>query len=262
MTAKEEPKLIRFEDKLASHGFLHKPDPKAKPELIVNYGQSASGKSFFSATAEDVPGFKKGLFIDTERSTVGVVTNDKFWDIIFVDDHDDPLSYFEMLIDALDDPEFETDYDVIVIDTLDIAQDWAIEYYVHGDGVPKTKYGEPNTQVAWGYIHRWTNRVAKVLKKIKPLGIINIHDREEKSETGALQQRLRLSGGAKDTFASIPDTVIYLERRKKGKDGVVTTAFFGTEDNKVTKDRFGFPPAVQGATIPYLFGLIDERDGE
>lgn len=262
MTAKEEAKKLRFEDKLALHGFLHKPDPKAKPELMAIYGRAGSGKSFFSATSEGIEGFKRGLIIDTERSTVGVVTNADFWDIIYVNDHDDPLAYFEMLIDALDDPEFETDYDVIVIDTLDVAQDWAIDWYVYGDGVIKTKYGEPNTQVAWGNIHKWTNRVAQVLKKIKPLGIITIHDREEKGETGALQQRLRLSGGAKDTFASIPDTVIYLERRKHGKEGVITTAFFGTDDNKITKDRFGFPPAVQGATIPYLFGLIDERDGE
>ena len=258
---KAAPSELKLEDTLALGGHLHKPNPLAKPELIAVYSGAGQGKTTFAASAEGVEGFRKGLIIDTERSTVGVVKSD-FWDIIFVNDHEDPLAYFEAIIDALDDPDLKTDYDVIVIDTLDIAQDWAIDWYVYGDGVVRTKGGEPNTMVAWGNIHKWTNRIAQILKRIKPLGIINIHDREEKADTGALQQRLRLSGGAKDTFASIPDTVVYLERRKKGKDGLVTTAYFGTEDNKVTKDRFGFPPAVQGATIPYLYQLIDEKEVE
>ncbi len=252
---------MKLEEMLAERGHLHKADPLAKPELIAVYGSSGSGKTFFAASSEGVEGFKKGLIIDTERSTVGVVKSD-FWDIIYVNDHEDPLAYFEAIIEALADPDMATDYDIIVVDTLDIAQDWAIDYYVYGDGVPKTRSGEANTMVGWGNVHKWTNRIAQILKRIAPLGIITIHDREEKSDTGALQQRLRLSGGAKDTFASIPDTVIYLDRRKRGKDGVVTTAYFGVEDNKITKDRFNFPPVVRGASIPYLYDLIDQQAGE
>lgn len=250
--------VFKLEDILGAH--VKKPDPKAKPELIALYGGAGSGKSFLAATAQGVPGFKKGLILDTERSTVGVVTNGEFWDVIYVNDHEDPLGYFEAIMEAIKDPNMQTDYDVIVVDTLDIVQDWAIDYYVHGEGCPKTKMGENDTWKGWGIVHKWTNNIANSLKRIKPLGIINIHDREEKSESGALLQRLRLSGGAKDTFASLPDMVIYLERRKHGKQGVLTTAFFGTDDNKVTKDRFGFPPAVQDVTIPYLYQLIDERE--
>lgn len=257
-TATVTDEVFRLEDVLGKH--VRKPDPHAKPELMVNYGGAGTGKTFLAGTAQNVPGFKKGLIIDTERSTVGVITNADFWDVIYVNDHEDPLAYFEAIIDAIDNPNMATDYDVIVIDTLDIAQDWAIDYYVHGAGCPRTRSGEADTWKGWGNIHKWTNNVADVLKRIKPLGIINIHDREVQADTGAITQRLRLSGGAKDTFASIPDMVIYLERRKHGKDGVQTTAFFGTDDNKVTKDRFGFPPAVQGVTIPYLYRLIDERE--
>lgn len=242
--------------------YVQKPSPNAKPELIALYGRAGSGKTHFAATAGEIEGFKKGLILDTERSSVGVVTDGDFWDVIFVDDHEDPLAYFNALIEAIGDPNMETDYDVIVIDTLDVAQDWAISYYVDGDGCPRSRSGERDTRAGWSKILKWTNNIAQRLKRIEPLVVITVHEREEKSETGALIQRLRLSGGSKDTFASIPDTVIWLERRKRGRDGIVTTAYFGTDDNKVTKDRFGFPPAVQGASLPYLFKLIDERDKE
>lgn len=251
---------FRLEDVLGKH--VSKPDPLSKPELIAIYSRPGGGKTWLAGSASDIEGFKKGLFIDTERSSVGVITDADFWDVIYVNDHEDPLAFLEAIMDALGNRDMETDYDVVVLDTLDVAQDWAIDYYVDGDGCPRAKSGEPDTRKGWAFIKNWTNNIGTTLKRIAPLSIVNIHDREEKSDTGALQQRLRLSGGSKDTFASIPDTVIYLERKKHGQDGVRTTAFFGTDDNKVTKDRFNFPPIVQDVTIPYLFDLIDRRGGE
>ena len=69
-----------------------------------------------------------------------------------------------------------------------------------------------------------------------------------------------VSGSAKDTFAGVPDTVVYLERLRDG-DEYITKAYFGTNDNKVTKDRFNFPPEVKNPTIPALFKYIDDKAG-
>jgi hypothetical protein len=52
--------------------------------------------------------------------------------------------------------------------------------------------------------------------------------------------------------------VAYLER--KVMDGEPkTVAFFETDDNKVTKNRFKFPPKVLEPTIPALFAWIDKQ---
>lgn len=102
--------------------------------------------------------------------------------------------------------------------------------------------------------------IASGMKSMDAFGVIVIHDREEKAESGAITKRLRLSGSAKDTFAGVPDTVVYLERLRDG-DEYITKAYFGTNDNKVTKDRFNFPPEVKNPTIPALFKYIDDKAG-
>lgn len=238
--------------------YVTKPKALAKPELILIYGQPGSGKSHLAATAASLPGVKKVLYLDTEGSTVGVlnrVENSEKIDVIRVDQHEDPFGFLSTIVKKLLDGG--TQYDVVVIDTFDTAQDWAETYF--DDKSPYGKSGEKDGFWKWAQVKDWSVDIARVLKKIAPLGILVVHDAEEKSKSGAITKRLLLLGSSRNILPGIPDVVAYLER--KIVDGEPTTvAYFGTDDNKVTKDRFGFPPKVKSATLPALFSYIEKKN--
>ena len=108
--------------------YSSKPAKAAKPELLAVYGQPGCGKSYFAGTVAGLPNFKKGLILDTEGSTVGVVTDQRF-DVIRVDKQPDPFKFLSTILSkgkqGLFNPANKHSYDVIILDTLDIAQDLA-----------------------------------------------------------------------------------------------------------------------------------------
>lgn len=255
-----------------------KPKPIQLPEFIVLYGQPGSGKSYMAGSAIDLKDVKKGLILDTEGSTT-VITDQKF-DIVRVDKYSrnksdgtpDPHAKFKMFNQilfgtpdgsavtekGLFHTQNKTSYGVVIVDTLDKVQDWAIEYF-QTEGAPISKSGEVDGYKVWALVGKWAAALADGMKSIAPLAIATVHDKEEKTSTGALTKRLELSGKAKNIVPGAADMVAYLERRKT-PDGPVTTAYFSTEDNKVTKSRFEqyIPPVVEGATIPWIFSTIKE----
>ena len=236
---------------------------EAADQLFVTQDYIVTHNSYFAGTVAGLPNFKKGLILDTEGSTVGVVTDQRF-DVIRVDKQPDPFKFLSTILSkgkqGLFNPANKHSYDVIILDTLDIAQDLAQSYFLEGEGIQYTKNGEVDGFAGWRRIAQWTMDIASGMKSMDAFGVIVIHDREEKAESGAITKRLRLSGSAKDTFAGVPDTVVYLERLRDG-DEYITKAYFGTNDNKVTKDRFNFPPEVKNPTIPALFKYIDDKAG-
>jgi len=260
--------------------YVTKPEENVYPEELLFYGQPGSGKSYLAASAINIKtpdlSFKKGLIIDVEGSTVGVVDDPRI-DIIRIDKYEhvkkdgsvDPYGKFLFLNTILSDdpksglfyPDNKTSYDFIIIDTLDVAQDLAIEYYTSGVvSSLRNKGGEVDGFKVWAKVADWTLSVARGLKKIDPLGILVLHDREEKLNSGAFTKRLRLSGSAKDTLAGVPDVVAYLERSNSDK-GPVTTSYFSTEDNKVSKNRYGkynIPPIAEGVDLNWFYNKIYE----
>jgi len=238
--------------------YISKPSEASNPEFMVLYGRPGCGKTYLAATASELPGVRKTLILDTEGSTVGTLSDfdDEKIDIIRV-------TGFEMLdaiLKKLFDPGAQHEYDVVILDTLDVAQGWAVEHFKKI--APVTRSGEQDGFWVWGKVSDWTvKEVGQDLRKAPFLAIAVIHEREEKAADGSLLKALKLQGSAKDVWPGIPDVVAYLER--KVFDGVVqTVAYFETEDNKVTKNRFRFPPKVLGATIPKLFKFIEDRKTE
>lgn len=239
--------------------YVKKPAALNEPELLLLYGQPGCGKTHLAGTVADLPDIKKVLYLDIEGSTTGVLArldNGAKIDVIRIDQHETPFLFLQAILAGLFENGAETEYDAVVIDTFDVAQNMAEDHYE--EIAPRGKSGEPDGYWKWAEVKRWSVDTANGLKRIKALGIMVIHDTEEKTSSGALTKRLLLTGKAKDLVPGIPDVVAYLER--KIIDGSAqTVAYFGTDDNKVTKDRFDFPPKVLGATIPSLYKYISEQ---
>lgn len=234
--------------------YVTKPEPLAKPELILLYSQPGGGKTHLAGTAAQLTEVKKGLYLDTEGSTVGVIADQK-WDIIRVDKHENPFGFLHSILTGIETKG--TGYDVVVIDTFDVAQGWAEAHFEEKSPVGRS--GEKDGFWKWAKVKDWSIWAARVLKKSPALGIIVVHDEEVKSASGSLTKRLSLLGKAKDVLPGIPDVVAYLERKTvEGEEHTFT--YFSTSDNKVTKNRFGFPPKVQDATIPKLYAFIDTKE--
>jgi len=241
---------------------------EAGDQLYVTKDYIVTHNTHLAATASELPGVKKVLYIDIEGSTVGTLSDfdaDKI-DVLEVYNMTSPdpeksnSDYrFEFLTTVLARLVDEgTTYDAVVIDTLDVAQDWAIDYYDRR--APVTRSGEKDGYWTWGEVKKWTVSHAQSLKALDALVVLVMHDREEKDSGGGIVTKLRLSGSAKDVLPGIPDVVAYLERRVDDEDGKVhTTAYFETSDTRVTKNRFKFPAAVRDVTFPKLWNYIDSQ---
>lgn len=238
--------------------YIKKPSAKNVPELILFYGRPGCGKTYAAATASELPDVRKILILDTEGSTVGTTADfdDDKVDIIPVEG----IEHLDAILEKLFDPSIEHGWDAVVIDTMDVAQKWKVkeQQRIHGttgDGV----------FAAWREVGEWTLWVGRGLKKMKALGIVVFHETEAKDADGGIVVQLKLQGGAKDEFPGIPDIVAYLERKvfdNEGVDEEHTLAHFATSDNKVTKNRFGFPPKMLDPSIPKMYQHIADNRKE
>lgn len=240
--------------------YVKKPSEQANPELALLYSRPGGGKSWLAASISEVPGVEKILILDTEGSTVGAIADfeDAKVDIIDCRKGDDIASFqfLNTILEKLFDPETKHSYDAVVIDVFDAAQDWAVAYYKKT--TPLNDRGKQDGFAIWGNVKQWSIDTAKNLKRITPYGILVVHDREEKNDDGAAITKLNLVGSAKDVLPGIPDMVVYLNRvLEDGEE--VTYGYFASEDAKVTKNRFRFPPVVRNPSFKGLFKYIEER---
>lgn len=248
--------------------YATKPSEASYPEFLLFYAQAGSGKTFLAATVSELPTVKSVLFIDTEGSTTGTLStfDDNKIDIIDIRKVVDQINtanpgtvtYSAFLDQILTDLFTNgSEYDAVVLDTLDVAQDWKIKERQKVNG---TK-GDA-AFATWREVADWTEWVGRGLKSVNAISIAVMHDREEKSESGALVKRLRLGGSSKDTFAGIPDVVAYLTRKVyvvDGEEREVTIAEFASQDGKATKNRFGFEATMIDPSLKKMWDHITNK---
>lgn len=253
-----------------------KPEAVGHPELIAIYGDAGTWKSSTAAAIVEVPQFadKRVLLIDVDKGASVLVNNPAVkrkidngtFNVLPIDKT--APNAFEQLVYFLgyqDDhgnwqagQAFQHGYDVVILDTLDVAQEVAVTYLTHNT------YNDAgnalNTQKAWGLVKAWTLGLSWAMKNATALGIQVIHAKEE-TEAGRLKIKPSLSGGAKDALTGIPDLVAYVdfEQDPADKDKTRLVATIGENAVTETKNRWMLPSKVPNFTLPLLFQMIEER---
>lgn len=230
-----------------SHLPLKKPSQVDEPELIALYGPPGGGKTYMAATASELDRLAPVLILDTEGSAAGTLAHfeDERVDILSVGNFGD----LDQLIDALTERTHK--YKTVIIDTFDVAQAWAVDYFLAEN--------PSNTFAGWGDVKAWTVEVARRFKAAPFLGVLVFHEDKDKTDTGAMHSGLVLQGGAKAVLPGVPD-VVALITRKADKEGVeTTTATFAPDTRRATKNRFALPAQMENPSIPAIFEHIAER---
>lgn len=227
----------------------------AMPDLAALVAEAGSGKTHSALDLTKVDGMWPLLVLDTEGSTVGVSQNfdPERFDVIKITNH----KQLSQMIKVLTTKSHK--YKTVVIDTIDTAQERALEHFDSenpGDGFAKWK-----DVAAWltgdkGLMH--------TLRRADFFSVVVVHSREEKSDSGAVIQKVKLQGSSKDVFASIPDLVLYQTRRlaknEQGKSEVSTTVYtVGTKTFSQAKNRFGLEPIMKDSTLKDVFEAIRNK---
>ena len=135
--------------------YTTKPSEASYPEFMLFYSQPGSGKTYLAATVSELPTVKSVLIIDTEGSTTGTLAtfDDNKIDIVDIRKTVDQINaenpgtvtYIAFLDQILSDLFTNgSEYDAVVLDTLDVAQDWKIKerQKVNGTKGDKDKDGK------------------------------------------------------------------------------------------------------------------------
>lgn len=237
--------------------YVTTPKANEKPELLLFYSPPGGGKTHLALTSTELADVKKVLYLDVEGSTVGVMRHfdrNKV-DVIRLDkmEPDRAIALFDSIMRKLEDGD--TTYDIVGVDTFDALQALKRKEVIAA--------GVKGWDI-WDEVGSWSIQVATTLKKIEPLGILVVHEREAKATDGSVLSKLRIMGQAQDALPGIPDVVVYLERLCDAEDNgkEVTLAHVATDGTRVTKNRFGFPPVLKDVTLPVLWKFIDNNNKE
>ena len=228
------------------------------PELAALVAMPGQGKTHSALDMTKVDGLWPVLVLDTEGSTVGVAQNfdPERFDVIRIHNHKQLDQVVEKLLTKTHK------YKTVVIDTVDTAYERALNKFEKDnptDGFAKYREGKA-----------WLLGDQGLLPKLKAapfFSVVIVHTREEKSTSGAIIQKVKLEGAAKDNFASVPDVVLYqtrkLSRNSEG-DSVLETKVFtvGTKVFDQAKNRFDLPFVMDGATLRHVFEAIQKKIDE
>ncbi len=259
-----------------AHLFV-KPEEVGLPKSVLLYGAPGTWKTSIAGGIAEVERFANAriLFIDIDQGSTVLVNNpvakkaieDGRLDILPIDKlAPNAFSVLGGLLGQVDangnfqqGAAFGYGYDVVILDSLDVAQDVAADYFLRTTISEKT--GKPDTLRAWGIIGKWTNDVAWALQNASALGIEVCHSRESAEDSGQLKIRPKLSGSSKDNLASIPDLVVYLDfedvTNEQGEVETKLVATLGQDHIIQAKNRWGLPAKIVDFTLPKLYAHLE-----
>ncbi|MDF2990251.1 MAG: hypothetical protein K0S37_765 [Microbacterium sp.] len=235
------------------------------PGSIMIHAEPGQGKTRTGAGIIKVPGFKKLAIIDIDNGSEAILNDPELVQayrdgrikIIKIDKtKPDAFARFHTIFwDLVTNPR---DFDCVMIDTLDVAQECAVNYY------KATTYNDTatalDTRKAYGVIAEWTTNVLWALQNHPQLtGITLVHTmNHEEKKTGTSALKPKFQGSAKDNAAGIPSLVAYLKKERHDDGRVNVTADIGGADGAIAKQRYSsfLPDHINDFSLPLIYRLI------
>jgi hypothetical protein len=239
------------------------------PRSILLYGEAGTRKTSLAAALVKRPNKPKVLLIDADNGSESIINDpdilaakrDGRLDVVSIDPTQaDAFQKIDFIVNDVIANDYG--YEFTIIDTFGIAQEVAVRHFLANTF---NANGKLDTLAAWGAVGVWTDRIARGLHNAPhTTGIFILHERSDAEETGASKTKPKLSGGMRDTIASIPSIVANLSF-EKAPDGESTelVARLGESDQVVSKNRYSsmLDPVMRGFDLLDLYAKLDEKLG-
>lgn len=227
---------------------VKKVEGTARPKSICIYGFYKTGKTTLAASISEVPYFKKSgkevLILEAESGTASIA-----------DDYPN-VDMFELtsvigLNRAVDELlTKEHNYGVVIFDTLDRFQEWAVSHFVDG---------AVDTRAAWAEVKEWTNSLVWRLHRAGIIAIFLFHEAEQKKEKAKESlMGLKLQGSSKDDLGQIFDIIGRLTVRRNEEGEFHRILQLGPQEGQITGNRYEkkLPNEMVDPTMTKIFELI------
>ena len=231
------------------------------PKSILIYGLAKRGKSVMAASIVDVPGFERTLLVDVEGGSASISAWHPNVDVIEAGTHERFNAIIEALLSGkLVEPSTGLPYQAVIIDTLDKAQERALEVF---DKDPRgIVNGKRDGFFKWAAVKAWTTKIGDLLHMADFLTIFVAHQEDDKDETtGAVTTTVMLQGKSRFTFPSTPDIIGHFKVLEvKGEDGkkAMKRAIDFKMDNKFISGQ-RYADKLDGVFVEPTFVRIFEK---
>lgn len=239
-------------------------DALGDPESLLLYAEASVGKSTLAGQLIKTPGFDRGLYIDVENGSK-VFNNDpdikraikeKRLSVLKIDKTaPDAFARIHSVTQEIFAQPFG--YDFVVLDSLDIAQGVAVDYYKANT---YNESGKLDTRAAYAEVGKWTSDLAWGFQNSPHfMGVLVGHStNDEDKKTGQSSVKPKLAGSMKDNISSIPDLVIYMWKEKDEDGNIIRVVSTEGDGDYIAKSRFStlLPSRLENPTMPEIFAYI------
>lgn len=149
--------------------------------------------------------------------------------------------------------------DLLAIDTVNLMHEIALKDFM------ATTYNAAGTKLdglaAYGRVAVWMDEMIRLIHNSQRLtGAFVAHAKTVEDVTGANKIKPKLSGSFKDSFATIPSIVAYLDQEKHPESGkVVLTATVGSSDLCDSKNRYSLPDKIYDFNLSRLLATLPNK---
>ena len=154
-------------------------------------------------------------------------------------------------------PDFQID--LVVLDTLNLLQQVAVKHFMATTYNDRGNALDP--RAAWGKVSTWTDEIVRLIHNSPRFtGAFVAHPKEVEEKNGQVKIKPQLQGSIKDTIASIPSLVAYLDwetNTETNADELVATV--GESSLYESKNRYMLPSKIPNFSLVDLYDLIDSR---
>lgn len=147
-------------------------------------------------------------------------------------------------------------FDMVAIDTVNLMHEVALKNFM------ATTYNAAGTKLdnlaAYGKVAIWMDEMLRLIHNSPRFtGGFVAHAKTVEGDTGVQKIMVKLSGAFKDSIATIPSIVAYLDKEKDPESGeVVLTATLGNSDLCDSGNRYDLPDKIYGFNLSELLATI------